>query len=82
MRTTLTLDDDLARKVKELALSSDRRFKDVVNDVIRKGLNLGEPPSADKECFVVRAKACGFRTDVEPTKLNPLYDDLEMDSRS
>ena len=81
MRTTLTLEDDLASKLKELARSTDRKFKEVVNDAIRKGLSLGEPPPADQERFVVRAKACGFRSGVDPTKLNQLHDDLEMDSR-
>lgn len=79
MRTTLTLEDDLAMKLKELARSTDRKFKEVVNDAIRKGLSLGEPPPADQERFVVRARACGFRTGVDPTKLNQLYDDLEME---
>jgi predicted transcriptional regulator len=79
MRTTLTLDDDLARKLKELARSTDRKFKEVVNDAIRKGLSLGEPPATEQERFVVRAEACGFRAGVDPTKLNQLYDDLEME---
>ena len=79
MRTTLTLDDDLALKLKELVRSTDRKFKEVVNDAIRKGLSLGEPPPADQERFVVRARACGFRAGVDPTKLNQLYDDLEME---
>jgi len=75
----LTLEDDLARRLKELARSTDRNFKDVVNDAIRKGLSLGEPPAGDQERFVVRARACGFRTGVDPTKLTQLYDDLEME---
>jgi hypothetical protein len=79
MRTTLTLEDDLARWLKELARSTDRNFKDVVNDAIRKGLSLGQRPPADQERFVVRAKACGFRTGIDPTKLNQFYDDLEME---
>ena len=79
MRTTLTLDEDLALKLKELARSTDRKFKVVVNDAIRKGLSLGNLPPEDQERFVVRAKACGFRTGVDPTKLNQLYDDLEME---
>ena len=82
MRTTLTLEDDLAKKLKELARGTDRKFKEVVNDAIRKGLSLGEPPPADQERFVVRARACGFRTGVDPTKLNQLYDDLEMEDLS
>ena len=79
MRTTLTLEDDLALKLKELARSTDRNFKEVVNDAIRKGLSLGEPPPPDQERFVVLARACGFRPGVDPTKLNQLYDDLEME---
>ena len=82
MRTTLTLEDDLAKKLKELARGTDRKFKEVVNDAIRTGLRLGEQPPADQERFVVRARACGFRTGVDPTKLNQLYDDLEMEDLS
>lgn len=38
MRTTLTLDDDLAVMLKREAESSRRPFRDVVNDAIRRGL--------------------------------------------
>jgi hypothetical protein len=38
MRTTLTLDDDLALILKREAESSRRPFLDVVNDAIRRGL--------------------------------------------
>ncbi len=79
MRTTLTLEDDLARRLKELARGTDRNFKDVVNDAIRKGLSVGDAPPAGEERFVVRPQACGFRSGVDPTKLNQLYDDLEME---
>ena len=82
MKTTVTLEDDLALNLKEIARSTSRSFEEVVNDAIRKGLSLGEPPPEDQERFVVRARACGFRSGVDPTKLNQLYDDLEMDSRS
>lgn len=81
MRTTLTLEDDLARRLKELARSSDRNFKEVVNAAIRKGLSLGEAATDRQERFTVRPKACGFRTGVDPTKLNQLYDDLEMEDQ-
>lgn len=80
MRTTLTLEDDLARRLKELARSTDRNFKEVVNEAIRKGLSIGERPRSDQERFIVKAKACGFRTGVDPTKLNQLYDDLEIEN--
>lgn len=38
MRTTLTLNDDLARKLKQRAQETDRPFKEVVNEVLRAGL--------------------------------------------
>lgn len=39
MRTTITIDDDLMRKLKERAQKTGRSFKDITNSVIRKGLN-------------------------------------------
>lgn len=79
MRTTLTLEDDLARRLKELARGTDRNFKDVVNDAIRKGLSVGGALPAGQKRFVVSPQACGFRAGVDPTKLNQVYDDLEME---
>lgn len=79
MRTTLTLEDELARELKRLARTSDRSFKEVVNEAIRRGLSAGEGPADDEEPFRVEPKACGFRTGVDPTKLNQLYDDLEIE---
>ncbi len=79
MRTTLTLDEDLALRLKKLARSTGASFKEVVNRTIRLGLSLGEGPTADQDRFVVVAKACGFRSGIDPTKLNQLYDDLETD---
>jgi hypothetical protein len=39
MRTTLTIDDDLARRLKQHALDTGRSFKDVVNEALRTGLD-------------------------------------------
>lgn len=38
MRTTLTLDDDLAMQLHRVAAQTGRSFKDVVNEAIRQGL--------------------------------------------
>lgn len=38
MRTTLTIDDHLARELKELAHRSGKPFKQVVNETLRAGL--------------------------------------------
>lgn len=45
MRTTLTLEDDLAQQLKEQAHRTGRTFKEVVNEAIRRGLEAqGEMP--------------------------------------
>jgi hypothetical protein len=38
MRTTLTLDDDVAAKLRAEARRSGRPFRDVVNDALRRGM--------------------------------------------
>jgi plasmid stability protein len=38
MRTTLTLDEDVAARLRSEARASGRSFRDVVNDAIRQGL--------------------------------------------
>ena len=49
MRTTLTIDDDIARALKELSRERGSSFKAVVNDVLRQGLTTGEKPLASRE---------------------------------
>lgn len=43
MRTTLDLPDDLMRAVKIRAVEENRRLKDVIADLLRRGLAAGEP---------------------------------------
>ena len=45
MRTTLTLDDDVAAALERLRRARNSSLKDVVNDALRRGLNdLATPP--------------------------------------
>jgi hypothetical protein len=43
MRTTITLDDDVARRVAQLQKSTEHTFKQVVNDLLRRGLEAAPP---------------------------------------
>jgi hypothetical protein len=81
MRTTLTLDDDLARRLQALAREQRRSFKEVTNDAIRRGLSTGAAQVEGVKRFLVRPKSCGFRSGVDPLKINQIYDDLEMSDR-
>ena len=80
MRTTLTLDEDLAKRLKELARQGGRSFKEVTNEVIRRGLSSGESQVEGISAFRVEAKACGLKPGVDPHKLNQIYDDLEIEN--
>lgn len=43
MRTTVTLDDDVAAKLKEEARRQKTSFKEVLNSSVRQGLRAGAP---------------------------------------
>jgi len=60
VRTTLTLDDDVAAKLQSLARRSGRAFRDVVNEVLRRGL-ARPPATAAREPFRVAARDLGAR---------------------
>lgn len=66
MRTTLTLDGDVAAALKVLARNSGKTFKAVVNDVIRTGLMTGGKPAPEREPFRVPAAPRGFRPGSTP----------------
>jgi hypothetical protein len=78
MRTTLTLDEDVAKRLREKARRTGDSFKEVVNSTLRRGLT-GEKPSPRLPRFEVKAKACGFRTGVDVRRLNQLNDELELE---
>lgn len=58
MRTTLTLDEDVARRLNAETRQSGRTFREVVNDCLRRGL--AERTSREKPPpFVVQARDLG-----------------------
>ena len=49
MRTTLTIDDDVAAELERLRRTRDASLKDVVNDALRRGLqDMKSPPKKRK----------------------------------
>lgn len=60
MRTTLTLDDDVAAKLDADARKTGRSFKETVNYYLRLGLNARKPMKPTRP-FKVRARALGLR---------------------
>lgn len=78
MRTTLTLDDDLAETLRERARSTGRTFKELVNEAIRHGLTTGAQPATRPAPFRVEPHPCGFRPGIDLGKLNQYVDELEL----
>ena len=77
MRTTLTLDDDIAAKLSDLAHNLRKPFKEIVNDTLRRGLGGGE--ASESKPFTVRPFATELRPGFDPRGFNKLYDEMETD---
>ena len=79
MRTTLTLDDDVAEKLREQARLQDRSFKQVVNDALRRGMSpdIREDP---RPKYRVEPNHSALVPGIDPTKLNQINDQLEAEA--
>jgi hypothetical protein len=79
MRTTLTLDDDLAGLLKQRAQELGVPFKEAVNRTIRAGL--GDAASAGRRpAPKIAPHSFGFRPGVDLNKLGQLADELEAEA--
>lgn len=73
MRTTLTLDPDVAAKLRSRARELGLPFKQVVNDALRRGL--GAAPT--RKAYRMPARALGARVDVDLDRALSLAAGLE-----
>ena len=78
MRTTLTLEPEVAARLKNEVRRTGRSFKAVVNDALKRGLGLaGKPVRLPR--FEVRPHAFGFKAGVDLDRLNQLVDELDAE---
>ena len=77
MRTTLTLDPDVAERVRGEMRRSGRGMKAVINEAIRHGLGL-IPKRKAASRFVVKPHDFQFRPGVDLDRINQLVDELEV----
>ena len=59
MRTTLTIDDDVAAELERLRRTRDASLKDLVNDALRRGLEDMAAPRKKRKPFRTRSFDCG-----------------------
>lgn len=79
MRTTLTIDDDLAGLLKRRARKLGMPFKEVINRTIRAGLGEEARPRRRVAPRTI-PHSFGFRPGVDLDKLNQLADELEAEA--
>lgn len=77
MRTTLTIEDRIARELKQVAHRSGKPFKVVVNETLQAGLAAAQEPRKPKR-YRLRAVSLGaVRAGVDLDKALSLADSLE-----
>lgn len=76
MRTTLTIDDDVAFGLKRIQESeTDKTFKEIVNDTLRRGLGTKTPRS--KKAVKLKTYPLGLRKDLNFDNIEELLDRVE-----
>ena len=78
MRTTLTLEPEVAARLKSEVRRTGRPFKTVVNEALKRGLGLMGKPTRPPR-FEVRPHAFGFRPGVDLDRLNQVADELDAE---
>ena len=75
MRTTLTLDDDVAARIEERCRRTGHSFKCVVNELLRAGLHAESAPA--RKPFRVEARDLGLRPGVNLDNIGELLEQIE-----
>ena len=76
MRTTVTLDSDVERFLKDEAHRTRKSFKAVLNDTIRQAL---KPPASEMP-VLLPPRRLGVMRGVDPRRLSELADEMEVDA--
>lgn len=76
MRTTLTLDPDVAKLLHDEQYRTKKTFKEVLNSAVRTSLR----GTQAKRPKLLPPRAMGLRTGIDPRDLAGLADDLEAES--
>ena len=76
MRNTLTIEEDVAAKLKERCRRTGRSFKEVVNKALREGLNT-EKAQRPREPFRVESRPLDLLPGVQLDNIGELLEQLD-----
>ena len=78
MRTTLTLDEDVAAKLKAESRRVDRPFREVVNETLRRGLATARASGSASARFKIKARDLGnLRPGISLDNIAEVLDQVE-----
>jgi hypothetical protein len=77
MRTTLTIDDELAKTLRKIAYESGRPFKEVVNRVLRSGIEAEQTQPRKRPYRVKPVSLGGILPGINLDKALRLADEME-----
>jgi hypothetical protein len=75
MRTTVTLDSDVVRSLKDEAHRLNKPFKVVINEVIRRGL--APAKKVAQKPYKLPTHKAKLAPGIDPTRFNQLAEELE-----
>ena len=81
MRTTLTLDDNLASSLKKKAAEKRIPFKTMVNQALQLGLLAMEKPEKDRERHLTQTRSLKPKTGYDLDRLGQIADEIEDTQR-
>lgn len=76
MRTTVTINDDLAAQIEAMRRREGLSFKAALNHLLRLGVQAKSTPPKPKR-FNTPTRKLRLKPGIDPTRLNALIDDLE-----
>jgi len=75
MRTTLTIDEEIAERIRKDVALGKRPLKAVINEALRRGLGMETVKRA--KAYRVKVHSSPFAPGVDAGRLNQLVDELE-----
>ncbi|MGJ3243561.1 MAG: hypothetical protein ACFE0O_11500 [Opitutales bacterium] len=78
MRTTITLDDGLARRLKDEMRARGTGFRETLEETLRRGLAT-KTVEPNPGAFWVRARPMRLKAGIDPGRLHDFETDLEVD---
>jgi hypothetical protein len=80
MRTTVTLDPDVERLLKNEAHARGQSFKIALNEAVRKAFQAAPTSTRKRKPFIVKASDMGLMPGIDYSRAIQLAEDMEIDA--